>query len=461
LCFGAFPRAREENSEQGFKMAKKKYATISQEKRYTKDEVNGIWNENERAYTPENVDKNRLHKNITLKPNPYKNYDDFVERKKRQIEEANKSRKKKARMVAKKYNEETNRLEYESMMMDFSFSHSPGIMSESDSIEYLKLAHQFIVDWFPDNEVFSSVIHLDEKTPHSHIWVSFFDEKDNRFKQRKLRSQRKTDITVIRNAFQAYLKDTKFNYLKKQDGKVVGKNGYDGSKANTKLGKARTIIDKKNQKIATLKEVTAEAREKELTMEEQKSEMETLGKRLLEQINDIKKVNAEQEAELNELKSNLATAEVAQVEKDAQIANLEVLKSENQAKEPDLAKSLEVIAENCGLPVNKVFQILDKEISRLAKPGQIDISEKFIDYEKIKIAHLEDEKPEIEECKPLTEQEQSKIWDQVDLISERLSALLIGREVSQAWEMIREVSQEQEVATKAEKKGKMNIRRDT
>ena len=81
LCFGAFPRAREGNPEQGFKMAKKKYATISQEKRYTKDEVNNIWNENERAYIPENVDKNRLHKNITLAPNPYKNYDDFVERK--------------------------------------------------------------------------------------------------------------------------------------------------------------------------------------------------------------------------------------------------------------------------------------------------------------------------------------------------------------------------------------------
>ncbi len=67
LCFGAFPRAREGNPEQGFKMAKKKYATISQEKRYTKDAVNNIWNENERAYIPENVDKNRLHKNITLR----------------------------------------------------------------------------------------------------------------------------------------------------------------------------------------------------------------------------------------------------------------------------------------------------------------------------------------------------------------------------------------------------------
>ncbi len=271
-------------------------------------------------------------------------------------------------MVAKKFNKETNREEYESMMMDFSFSHSPGIMTESDSIEYLKLAHQFIVDWFPDNEVFSSVIHLDEKTPHSHIWVSFFDEKDNRFNQRKLRSQRKTDITLIRNAFQTYLKDTKFKYLKKQDGKVVGKHGYDGSKANTKLGKAQTIIKKKNETIATLKEVNAENKQLRAELEEIKAErkdyaeLEEIVKSLREEARS-KQLTAEKledtidryKSKLNELKADLGRAEVAQSKKDAQIADLEVLLSEKEQK-----SSLIAVSEDFDLTPEETSEALIK-----------------------------------------------------------------------------------------------------
>ncbi len=205
---------------------------------------------------------------------------------------------------------------------------------------------------------------------------------------------------------------------------------------------------------ALTKKLKAEAKAKELTMEELKSKMETLEKRLLEQINDLKKVNAKQEAELNELKSDLAMAEVAQTQKDAQIGDLEALLSENQAKEPDLIESLEVVAQNCGLPAEQVFQILDKEINRLAQPVPIEISEKLVDYEKIKIAHAENENPEIKDCRKPTEKEQSKFWDTADLISQKLAELLEMAEqrVSKAWKAIRESGQDQGVAAKTKKK---------
>lgn len=350
-------------------MAKKKYAIISQQKRKSREAVEGVWAENERKIIPENADPKKSKKNITLIKNPYDSYFDFVETKRRQIQEANKKRKRKSRMVKKVYNPESDTYEYQAMMMDFVFTHSPDAMSEAESVEYLKLALDFLKQWFKNHEIILSEIHLDETTPHMHAWLSFYNDAEQRFDQRNLRSSRKTDIGEIRKGFQKFLKGTKFEKLAMQDGAVVGKR-HDGEKADPKIGKARKIIKEKN---ATLKEVDAknkelrkqlngkkeadrvlygrveavikslrqQARARKLTINELNDQVASLSK-MIEGYKAVEKEN-------DTLKADLARAEVALEEKDAQIAAHEAKKSEKVEKDP-----LTTFSEALSIPVDAV-----------------------------------------------------------------------------------------------------------
>ena len=87
---------------------------------------------------------------------------------------------------------------YLSLMQELVFTHSNGAMSLDESIRYCKLAYEFIVSWFAVCNVFLAIIHLDEDTPHIHIWVDYFNKFDNRFEESVLQAKGKTDINKMR-----------------------------------------------------------------------------------------------------------------------------------------------------------------------------------------------------------------------------------------------------------------------
>jgi hypothetical protein len=94
-------------------------------------------------------------------------------------------------------------------------------MSENESIEFLKMADKFLKSWFGEEiEVISSVIHLDEATPHLHFTISYFDKNRGKFCQSELQKQGKTDISNIRSAWQKHLSGTHFSALEAQNGSV-------------------------------------------------------------------------------------------------------------------------------------------------------------------------------------------------------------------------------------------------
>ena len=234
----------------------KNFANIRQEKRYSPKEINGIWKENFRTVDVSNADANRSHLNITVSPLLFENYDDFAATRREQIRIANKQRKsneRKARMPGITKNQKTGKEKYRAMMQEFIFTHSPGAMTEDESIRYCKLAYEFIKNWFDECNIILAVIHLDETTPHIHIWTDYYDKFDNRFIQSVLQDKGKTDINAIRDAWREWLTEEGFDLLR-QDGSVVG-DKHDGSKADKNKGDLKKQIVELNEKIKTLTEV--------------------------------------------------------------------------------------------------------------------------------------------------------------------------------------------------------------
>jgi len=276
----------------GEKIMAKNYATIRQEKVRSSSAADGLDAHNERIIISENVREELSHKNIHILKPTYKNYDSWIETKKEQIRERNKKRKpeeKKARFPRKVKDKKTKMMKQLALSQEFIFGHSHDALSEKMSIAYLKDAHNFISNWFDGCEILSSVIHLDEKTPHLHMHVSYFDETDCRFVQKELSHLGKTKIDNIRLAFQKEVAD-KYGLLK-QDGTVVPKDEHQ-TKANVQIGELKTEL---------AKIVHAEA---------------------------IELANPEiypepHEGAINALKEDLDMAEVKLVEKDAQIVDLE------------------------------------------------------------------------------------------------------------------------------------------
>lgn len=220
------------------------YAIIRQTKVKGAKQSNALSNHNTRKIITSNIDRSKSHKNIVLKPSPYQAYDDFVFRKKKQIKEHNKKNGTKNRFVQKREDKKTKKKEYLAMSQEFIFTHSPNALNEMKSIEYLKCADRFIREWFQNCEIISSIIHLDEETPHIHIEASYFDMVRNKFIQKELYEHGKTDIKKIRDAFQKEVAD-EFG-LKKQDGSVVNHHEYHADKEK---GEMRRIINEHEHTI--------------------------------------------------------------------------------------------------------------------------------------------------------------------------------------------------------------------
>lgn len=216
----------------------KNYAIIRHVKVKGADQFNLLDAHNTRTIVSSNIDTERSHKNIVLKLSPYSNFDDFVFTKRKQIKEHNKKNGTKHRFVQKREDKITKKKEYSAMSQEFIFTHSHNAMNEMDSIEFLKDADRFIREWFKHCEIVSSLIHLDEDTPHIHIHATYYDSVRNKFIQKELSQKGKTDINKIREAFQQEVAD-KYGLLK-QDGSVVQDHDYKADKEKALLKKQLT-----------------------------------------------------------------------------------------------------------------------------------------------------------------------------------------------------------------------------
>jgi len=195
------------------------FATIRLEKVVGSESFDSRSSHNNRKIITANINKKFIHKNIHIQDIKYKNFDDFVETKRTQIKNHNEKFKTKNRMIRKVLNKKTGKKDYKGMSQEFVISSSPDFLSEKENIEYLKKADEFLRNHFPECEVLQSVIHLDEKTPHLHFHISYFDKYQNKFIQDKLIKEERTDINKIRDLFQEEV--AKPFGLKKQDGTVV------------------------------------------------------------------------------------------------------------------------------------------------------------------------------------------------------------------------------------------------
>jgi hypothetical protein len=217
------------------------YAIIRQMKIKNSGDFNGSQRHNLRIFNSKNIDQTRSHKNIFLQNSIYPDYDEFVKSKRDEIRKKNFENGTKNRMVRKTKNKKTGEMEFLSMVQEFIFTHSPGAMSENESIEFLKMADKFLKSWFGEEiEVISSVIHLDEATPHLHFTISYFDKNRGKFCQSELQKQGKTDISNIRSAWQKHLSNTRFSGLQEQDGSVKkGENHNPKASAEAKMLRER------------------------------------------------------------------------------------------------------------------------------------------------------------------------------------------------------------------------------
>ena len=235
------------------------FATIRQEKVKGSESFNSRTSHNNRTIITSNINKSLTKNNIMIQETIYKNYDDFVNKKRQEIQEHNLEFGTKNRFIRKTLNKKTNEMELGAMSQEFIISSSPDFFkTEEENIQYLKNADKFLREWFPNCEVLQSTIHLDETTPHLHFHISYFDEVNKKFIQKEMSKKGLTDINKIREAFQTTVASP--IGLNKQDGSVVNKEEHQNkasleiAKLKKELSEARKTILKQKERISKLEE---------------------------------------------------------------------------------------------------------------------------------------------------------------------------------------------------------------
>lgn len=371
------------------------YAIISLLKLRGADAHNGVLSEADRSISGNNVDKSRTHKNIILTENLYKNYDHFIEVKQAEIDEANipdkiwnkenPNKKIKLRRFPRKLkNKKTKKNELPALSQQIVITHSPGIMSESDSIIYLKCAYDFIQEWFSDNEVISSIIHLDETTPHLHIDIAFFDKNDKRFNQRILSKTGKTNYRKIRAAFQKEVAEG-FGLIA-QDGSVVKKGTHEQRADLNRAADKERLANTKKELSKAKNEVFLIKKEKDLVI-----------KKLQEEEKQSKKLLNEKDVQITSYVTLLA-------EKEKQIYDLE-------NKKPEIVEVVKIIKDNSkSVDIEKLknrIRYLEKEHEEFVnRPSLSDWKKRELEInnlkeEKKKLSSIVKNLPTIEDYKTL------------------------------------------------------------
>jgi len=358
-----------------------KFAIVRLEKVKNAESFNGRLSHNNRSYFSKNIDKTRTSKNIVLTESNYKNIDDFAEAKRTQIREHNLKNGTKHRMLRKTIDKKTDKKEYKAMAQELVISTSHKALTDEESIEYLKRADIFLREHFENCEVIQSVIHMDEKTPHLHFFVSYFDEKNCKFSQEELRADNKTDLDTIRDLFQEEVAGS-FG-LVKQDGSVVAPDEW--QQANHQIGQLKEQLEEKEiaqgwkdtenpdtpltkdevikQLYQENKELKAKLQEKDQEIEDLKSDLATLQK----QSNAYYGLNQDLKEEINSLKSIIND-----------------LESQKRVLDD---KSIELDTKNDSRPNMSIFDKIVKNSKELNQKLGIDQEEQPQEIEKEEVKH--------------------------------------------------------------------------
>lgn len=202
----------------------KKYFVIDFKKLKTQAQFqNWILGHNERKYNLQrnNVDKTHTKDNILITECKYKSFREFIETKKREIQELNKqNRQKRKQLVEELIKQGYNKKEAQkiarqkfkkrrSLTVDQAVGFSIVVdcsviqgWSQEDYISYLKDAEKFLKQRFNNLEILSSIIHLDESKPHLHISFAYWDTQEKKFTQKELWKNKITDLNNILNDFE-------------------------------------------------------------------------------------------------------------------------------------------------------------------------------------------------------------------------------------------------------------------
>lgn len=219
-------------------MAKQKhYAIMTMQKISSKSSYNGRSSHNDRSIPCPDADMSLSKNNICLKQSPYKNYDDFIEKKKAEIKEANIINNTKHRFLREKFDKKNKEYSIGGIGAEIIITHSPSAMSQDESIKYLKDSYEFLKEHFRPCEIDDAYIHLDEKTPHLHLKLFYFDNERKKFIQKEMSQEntegnRRTNVNHIRYEFLNYLKAKGGAGAKmlRQDGRVVKTGTHTQSK---------------------------------------------------------------------------------------------------------------------------------------------------------------------------------------------------------------------------------------
>ena len=153
-----------------------------------------------------NIDTSKSKDNIVLQKLKYKSARELINSANQKIKEENeKIKERNESVIDKKQKEKLKRGLKKGSNFIFNIvvdcSVIPG-WQESNYIEYLKEAEQWLRNKFQGQEVISSVIHRDESKPHLHISFSYYNIDLNKWNQRGLKEQKLTNLNILLKDFE-------------------------------------------------------------------------------------------------------------------------------------------------------------------------------------------------------------------------------------------------------------------
>ena len=319
-----------------------------------------------------NIDTSKSKDNIVLQKLKYKSARELINSANQKIKEENeKIRKRNESVIDKKQKEKLKRGLKKGSNFIFNIvvdcSVIPG-WQESNYIEYLKEAEQWLRNKFQGQEVISSVIHRDESKPHLHISFSYYNIDLNKWNQRGLKEQKLTNLNILLKDFE---RDIGKKYgLKKGDNVKLKKElskEFKGTKYRIKTGFLKTeekiLINKKNLNNAIdkiykrVKEIGTEKRYQE--------EIIRLKQQHQQEIQELKNDYDRKVAKLERTNKELLNI----IDKDIQEHNKELQKTTKYIKSIEEKHKKELYEKN--MLINQL-QDKVKELESLIPPKKQD-----------------------------------------------------------------------------------------
>jgi predicted nuclease with TOPRIM domain len=169
-----------------------------------------------------NIDTSKSKDNIILSPLKYKSASELINTANQIIKQENEKIKEKNKVTNKK--EKLKRGLKKGSAFAFNIVVDCSVIEEwskEDYIKYLKDAEKWLQNRFKEQEIISSVIHLDESKPHLHITFSYYNKNLKKWNQMGLKEQKLTNLNILLKDFE---RDIGKKYgLKKGDNKDIKK----------------------------------------------------------------------------------------------------------------------------------------------------------------------------------------------------------------------------------------------